>query len=39
MSRVIWLLLGLLLALAIPVWLGGGETVTRLKQFPLLNCR
>jgi len=35
MSRVIWLLLGLLLALAIPVWLGGGETVTRLKQFPL----
>ena len=35
MSRVIWLLLGLLLALAIPVWLGGGETVTRLEQFPL----
>ncbi|MCK3834090.1 MULTISPECIES: lysylphosphatidylglycerol synthase transmembrane domain-containing protein [Pseudomonas] len=35
MSRLIWLLLALLVALLIPVWLGGGETVARLRQFPL----
>lgn len=35
MRRLIWLLLALLVALVIPVWLGGGETVARLRQFPL----
>ncbi|KPG75007.1 lysylphosphatidylglycerol synthase transmembrane domain-containing protein [Pseudomonas libanensis] len=35
MSRLIWLLLALLIALVIPVWLGGGETLLRLRQFPL----
>ena len=35
MSRVLWLLLALLATLAIPVWLGGGETAARLAQFPL----
>lgn len=35
MSRLIWLLVALLGALAIPLWLGGGETWARLKQFPM----
>jgi uncharacterized protein (TIRG00374 family) len=35
MSRLIWLLVALLAALFIPLWLGGGETGTRLRQFPL----
>lgn len=35
MSRLIWLLLALLVALVIPVGLGGSETITRLRQFPL----
>jgi uncharacterized protein (TIRG00374 family) len=35
MRRLIWLLLALMVALVIPVWLGGGETVARLRQFPL----
>ncbi|MEX5594110.1 lysylphosphatidylglycerol synthase transmembrane domain-containing protein [Pseudomonas orientalis] len=37
MRRLIWLGLALLVALVIPVWLGGGETVARLRQFPLLQ--
>lgn len=36
MSRLLWMLLALLVALAIPVWLGGSETATRLLQFPPL---
>lgn len=35
MSRMLWLLLALLAALAVPLWLGGGETAARLEQFPL----
>ncbi|MDC6679312.1 hypothetical protein OEZ78_28000, partial [Leclercia adecarboxylata] len=35
MGRLIWLVLALLVALAIPIWLGGGESITRLRQFPL----
>ena len=35
MGRLIWLVLALLAALAIPVWLGGGESIARLRQFPL----
>ncbi|AZE85529.1 hypothetical protein C4J98_4144 [Pseudomonas orientalis] len=35
MRRLIWLVLALLVALVIPVWLGGGETIARLRQFPL----
>ncbi|WP_106802734.1 lysylphosphatidylglycerol synthase transmembrane domain-containing protein [Pseudomonas sp. S5D5] len=34
MSRLLWLLLALIVALIIPAWLGGGETVARLVQFP-----
>ena len=34
MSRWLWLLLALLVALIVPVWLGGGEILTRLAQFP-----
>lgn len=35
MNRLIWLVVAWLAALAIPLWLGGGETGARLQQFPL----
>ena len=35
MGRLIWLLVALVVALLIPAWLGGGDSVVRLRQFPL----
>lgn len=36
MNRLLWLGIGILVAIALPWWLGGGELLSRLRQFPPL---